>query len=49
MYSKEEDLGEDHIEGEEGRSCRRQKLRTSERDIQIGEISIEKLKLDQNQ
>jgi len=34
---------------EEGRSCRRKELRTSERDIKIEKISIEKLKLDQDQ
>jgi len=42
-------LGENCIEGEEGRSYRRQELRTSERDIKIGRISIEELKLDQDQ
>jgi len=49
MCSKEEDLGEDCMEGEEGRSCGRQELRTLERDIKIEGISIEKLKLDQDQ
>jgi len=39
-------LGEDCIEGGEGRSCGRQELRTSEGDIKIEEISIGELKLD---
>jgi len=46
MHSKEEDLGEDCIERKESRSCRRQKLRTLERNIKIEEISIGELKLD---
>ena len=47
MHSKEEDLGKDCMEGEKGRLCERQELRTSEGDIKIGGISIEELKLDQ--
>ena len=37
MHRKEEDLGEDCMEGGEGRSCGRQELRTSEGDIKIEE------------
>jgi len=39
-------LREDCIEGEEGRSYRRQELRTSEGNIKIKRISIEELKLN---
>ena len=49
MHRKEEDLGEDCMEGGEGRSCGRQELRTLEENIKIGKISIEELKLDWDQ
>jgi len=49
MHSKKEDLGENCIEGKKSRSCKRQKLRTLERNIKIEEISIGELKLDQDQ
>ena len=46
MHCKKEDLEEDYMEREKDKSCRRQRFRTSEKDIKIG-ISIGGLKLDQ--
>ena len=48
MHCKKEDLEEDYMEREKDKSCRRQRFRTSEKDIKIG-ISIGGLKLDQGQ